>query len=171
MAKNYKNGDPCPICDHPLQVTSVTETFTYKGSTLEYPEYVVHKCNGCQEEFVGDDTMRSSTRRIRDFHREVDGFLTSTKIKEIRMKLGYTQDNLGRVLGGGVKAFARYENGDVTQSKSMDNLLRILDAKPEAITVLDPTTAKNKCNIISMHVLHNTKTNYSDNYARFTKNG
>ena len=138
MAKQFKDGDPCPICTQQLQSTSVTETFTYKNVSMEYPDYVVHRCSGCGEEFVGSQTIKDSSRRIRDFHREVDGFLTSTKIKEIRMRLGYTQDDFSRILGGGDKAFARYENGDVTQAKSMDNLLRILDAMPQAIEILVP---------------------------------
>jgi HTH-type transcriptional regulator/antitoxin MqsA len=94
-------------------------------------------CEKCGEEFVGDKTMKQSSRRIRDFYREVDGLLTASEIKRIRVKMGRTQENLSALLGGGLKAFARYENGDVIQAEAMDNLLRILDEMPQAIDVLE----------------------------------
>ena len=43
---------------------------------------------------------------------------------------------MATVLGGGLKGFVRYENGQVVQSRSMDNLLRILDRFPESLAVL-----------------------------------
>ena len=68
--------------------------------------------------------------------RSAAGFLTDEKIKEIRKKLGLTQRQMAETLGVGEKNFARYENLSVRQSKAMDNLLRILDAYPEAIKIL-----------------------------------
>lgn len=166
MAKNYSDNDPCPLCKKPLQSVAVTEIFTYKGASMDYPDYIIHRCTGCGEEFVGSRTIKASTRRIRDFHREVDGLLTSTKIKEIRMRLGYTQDDFSRVLGGGDKAFARYENGEVTQAKSMDNLLRVLHAHPDAIKTIDPQRIDKRKSVIPIHVSYETKTEYSDSYGK-----
>ena len=137
MAREYHDGSPCPLCKGALKSKSVTETFSYKGRSFEYPDYVVHVCEKCGEEFVGDKTMKQSSRRIRDFYREVDGLLTASEIKRIRVKLGRTQEDLSALLGGGLKAFARYENGDVIQAEAMDNLLRILDEMPQAIDVIE----------------------------------
>lgn len=137
MAKDYTNGDPCPICKTLLEERLVTETFTYKGKELDYPNYVVHYCAECDDEFVGDRTIKQSARQLRDFYRCVDGLLTSCEIKRIRVKLGYTQENLSKLLGGGAKAFARYENSDVVQSEAMDNLLRVLDSHPQSIETLE----------------------------------
>ena len=51
-------------------------------------------------------------------------------------KLHLTQEQMATVLGGGLKGFARYENGQIIQSRAMDNLLRILDQFPESLDVL-----------------------------------
>lgn len=137
MAKEYHDGSPCPLCAGKLKSKTITETFSYKGKSLDYPNYVIHVCDKCGEEFVGDRTIKQSARKLRDFYREVDGLLTSHEIKRIRVKLGRSQDDLGRLLGGGLKAFARYENCDVIQTESMDNLLRVLDEMPSAIDIIE----------------------------------
>lgn len=137
MAIEYIDGSSCPICDGVLEEKIVTEIFSYKGKTLEYPDYLVHVCNKCGEEFVGDRTMKQSARVLRDFYRQVDGLLSASDIKRIRVKLGRTQEDMSSILGGGLKAFARYENSDVIQSEPMDNLLRILDEMPHSISIIE----------------------------------
>ena len=71
----------------------------------------------------------------------MDGLLTSQEIKKIRKSLGFTQEVLGELLGGGEKSFARYENGHVTQSRAMDNLLRILNDYPFVLKALPYRTS------------------------------
>lgn len=154
MAREFRDGDPCPLCGQPLQEKSVTETFSYKGRTLEYPNYIIHHCSECDEAFVGNVTMKESGRRLRDFYREVDGLLTANEIKRIRTKLGYTQDDLSQLLGGGAKAFTRYENSDVIQSAAMDNLLRVLDSHPQAIATLENKHLPAKRTISTSMVYH-----------------
>ena len=80
-----------------------TEVFTYKDKTLEYPGYVVHECSGCSEQFVGERTMKASARKLREFYKQVDGLLPASEIREIRMRLGLTQDEASELLGGGKK--------------------------------------------------------------------
>ncbi len=71
-----------------------------------------------------------------------EGFLTDKDIKRIRKKLGLTQKEMAEKLGVGEKNFARYENLSVRQSKAMDNLLKILDAYPDAIKILEEKSKK-----------------------------
>ena len=133
----FKQGDSCPICGNGyLERKEIDEVFEYKGHKVIYPNYVVYHCSTCDESIVDKKSMRESTKFIRDFQRSVDGFLTSDKIASIRKNLGFTQDQMGELLGGGKKAFARYEGGQVLQSKPMDNLLRILDEFPFTICAL-----------------------------------
>lgn len=127
----YKAGDKCPICGvGVLEKTVLEETFKYKGQSLKVPDYVVYHCPSCEEGIVDKNTLRDTEKIIRDFHREADGLLTSKEIKKIRRSFGLTQEAMGVLLGGGEKGFARYETGRVTQTKAMDNLLRILDTYP-----------------------------------------
>ncbi len=134
----YKNNDPCPICgDGRLRKKSVRETFEYKGESLTLDDYIIYECQECEEAIVDPKSIKKTEKPVRDFHRKVDGLLTSDEIKAIRTALGYTQEQFGKILGGGAKSFARYENGTVTQSKPMDNLLRIVKQYPEVLNVLN----------------------------------
>lgn len=130
--------DQCPICgSSKLERREVTETFEYKGQSFEYPNYVVYACESCREEIVDSKCLKESGRKIRDFYRKVDGLLTSDEIKRIRkFKLGLTQDEASKLIGGGPKSFCKYENCEVIQSEAVDNLLRVLDAYPHTLEVM-----------------------------------
>lgn len=65
----------CPVCElGMLAEHTVTERFTHKGRLLEIEDYRVLECNECEESIVPSDTLKRSERKIRDFHRSVDGF-------------------------------------------------------------------------------------------------
>jgi HTH-type transcriptional regulator / antitoxin MqsA len=127
----------CPICGAgKLKKKIGTETFEYKGKTLVIPNYITYVCPACGEAIVDSATLRESGKKLKDFQREVDGLLTGEQIKAIRVRLGLTQEQLADIVGGGLKSLARYESGQVCQSKGMDNLLRILDAYPHTLKVI-----------------------------------
>jgi transcriptional regulator with XRE-family HTH domain len=62
--------------------------------------------------------------------------LTPLAIRRIREKIGLSQVEAGELLGGGPRAFTKYESGTIKPTTSIANLLRLLDAKPSAITTL-----------------------------------
>ena len=127
----------CSICGAgSLKKKVGTEVFEYKGETKTIPNYTTYACNECGEAIVDSATLKKSGKILKDFQREVDGLLTGQQIKTIRMKLGLTQEQLADIVGGGLKSLARYESGQVCQSKGMDNLLRILDAYPETLNII-----------------------------------
>lgn len=127
----------CPICGGGVLKKKIeTELFEYKGKTLSIPNYVTYACSECGEAIVENDTLRDSGKLLKDFQRKVNGLLGGDQIKAIRLKLGLTQEQFADIVGGGLKSLARYESGKVCQSKGMDNLLRILDAYPETLKVI-----------------------------------
>lgn len=126
----------CPICDGNLSRKVTDETFTYKGKKKTIPDYVTYTCKQCGESIVDPKTLKDSGKVLKDFQREADGLLTGVEIKKIRGKLNRTQEEMAKILGGGLKAFARYETGTICQSTAMDNLLRILDEYPNVINVI-----------------------------------
>jgi len=126
----------CPICGSELQKKVGTERFEYKGKEIFIPDYVAYECTECGEAVVDPETLKKSGKLLKDFQRQVDGLLTGQQIKRIRKKLGLTQEQMAEIVGGGLKSFARYESGQVCQSKGMDNLLLILDAYPEMLNVI-----------------------------------
>ena len=66
------------------------------------------------------------------FRKRVDGLLTGAEITALRKQYNLTQGQAARLFGGGPVAFSKYENDDVAQSESMDNLLRLVRRSPEA---------------------------------------
>ena len=125
--------DKCSKCGSTLVKQSRKEEITHKGKK-HYIDVAVLRCPKCKREIDFSDEERKK-EKIR-LQRLADGFLTDEDIKRIRKKLGLTQKQIAEKLGVGEKNFARYENLSVRQIKAMDNLLRILDAYPEAIEVL-----------------------------------
>lgn len=65
--------------------------------------------------------------------------LTPADIRRIRESLGLTQIEAGELLGGGIRAFQKYESGTVTPAAPTLSLLRILDADPTALGALTGT--------------------------------
>ncbi len=140
---NRMEAQKCPICDAgKLKKKIGTETFEYKGQSLTIPNYVTYVCAECGEAIVDNATLKESGKKLKDFRREIDGLLTGPQIKAIRVKLGLTQEQLADIVGGGLKSLARYESGQVCQSKGMDNLLRILDAYPHTLKVIQKSGKK-----------------------------
>jgi DNA-binding transcriptional regulator YiaG len=62
--------------------------------------------------------------------------LTSDDIRRIREKLGLSQVEAGELLGGGPRAFTKYEGGSIKPAASTANILRMLDADPTALATL-----------------------------------
>lgn len=132
-----KDGDICLVCGQgKLSEHVITEVFTYNDQECKIPDYHIFKCDKCTEEFVSPKTMKESEKTLTDFRRKVDGLLTSDEIKTVRKKLGKTQKELAEMLEVGEKTFARYENGQVTQSRAMDFTLRALDMHPNLLNTI-----------------------------------
>ena len=62
--------------------------------------------------------------------------ISPEEIRAIRTDLGLSQVEAGKLLGGGPRAFTKYEAGTVKPAASVVALLRILEANPSAITTL-----------------------------------
>lgn len=55
---------------------------------------------------------------------------------EIREALGLSQAEAGELLGGGPRAFTKYEAGTIRPAASVSNLLRLLEGSPAAAAAL-----------------------------------
>ena len=60
----------------------------------------------------------------------------AARIKDVRKKLGLTQEEAGRIIGGGRRAFQKYERGTMQPSEAAVGLIEILDRHPEEVTTL-----------------------------------
>jgi len=125
MGNGRKNSIKCPICDkgtldsrqgeYVAEIKCGTEMKKLSVGNISWDE-----CNTCGEKIFDDDAMR----QISDARYEALGLLTPSELKEIRKKLGYTQEQMAAFLGIGNKTYCRWENGTSIQTKSMDTLIR-----------------------------------------------
>ena len=67
--------------------------------------------------------------------------MSPDEIRAIRRDLGLTQVEAGELLGGGPRAFTKYEAGTVRPAASVVNLLKLLRMNPAAIATLGGRTA------------------------------
>jgi HTH-type transcriptional regulator/antitoxin MqsA len=80
--------------------------------------------------------MRALDRVLNRLKAEAEGLPTADDVRRVRRRLRLSQRRAGELLGGGPRAFQKYEAGDVLVSRPMANLLKLLDADPSLIARL-----------------------------------
>lgn len=60
----------------------------------------------------------------------------AARVKAVRKKLRLTQEEAGRIIGGGRRAFQKYESGATPPSDAAVGLIEILDRHPEELETL-----------------------------------
>ena len=86
--------------------------------------------------------MRVSDRALHRLKAESEGLLRPEDVRRIRKKLGLSQAEAGLRIGGGPRAFQKYEAGDVLLSRAISNALRLLERYPAGLEVLEPERGK-----------------------------
>lgn len=126
------HADECPICgEGSLCERVMPETVEYKGKSEMLP-MAYSECDICGSEQASGAQARANKRVVVAFKKRVDGLLEGKEIARLRAALCITQAKAAEVFGGGPVAFSKYENDDITQSESMDTLIRLAAALPSA---------------------------------------
>ena len=73
--------------------------------------------------------------------------ISAQEIRTIRETLGLTQAEAGEIIGGGPRAFTKYEAGTVKPAASVINLLKLLEADPSGIQTLRPGRQRPLANV------------------------
>lgn len=89
---------------------------------------------------LGDD-MAVVDRALVELKAEVHGVLKPDEVRAIRLRLRLSQRKAGEILGGGPRAFQKYESGEVMVSRPMTQLLRLLDRDPKRLKELSASAA------------------------------
>jgi HTH-type transcriptional regulator / antitoxin MqsA len=124
----------CPETGKPMVRDTRPLTIKYKGqsATIQMPGWY---CDESRESIHTGEDMKVSDAALKELKNTVD-LLNAQEVKRIRTKIGLTQREAGAIFGGGPNAFQKYEQGTVTVSKPMSNLLRVLEKHPEEIEEL-----------------------------------
>ncbi len=129
---------PVPKC-HDCRLALVRDTrplrlaYLDRSVTIEQPGWY---CPRCGEGVVaGPDLLATRVARA-ELKARAEGVLTPEEVKRIRLRLKLSQRAAGEILGGGLRAFQKYESGEVAVSQAMSNLLRLLDRDPRRLAEL-----------------------------------
>jgi HTH-type transcriptional regulator / antitoxin MqsA len=118
------------------------DVLTYKGQSRTI-KTLGWWCTNCDEAILTGAPLVAHEKAFQQFKAEVDGVLNPTEVATIRTALGLSQRKASELLGGGPRAFQKYEAGTQALSVAMSHLLRLLANDPSRLRELNgPTTAK-----------------------------
>ena len=131
----------CPDCGAQMNRETRSEEIVHKDRTLTVRQPGFY-CTVCDEVVLTIDDIKVTEPAIVDFRAKTEGLLSAVEITQIREQiLHLSQRQAGMILGGGPRAFQKYESRKVTVSRPMSNLLRLLRKHPEHLKDLDPGSA------------------------------
>ena len=125
----------CPETGEPMYRSVRPMTLTYKGEsiTFDMPGWY---CDQSEESIHTGEDMKVSDRMLNRLKARSDGLLEPEEIRRIRKKLHLSQEAAGLVIGGGSRAFQKYESGDLLPSRAASSALALLRHDPDALSVL-----------------------------------
>jgi len=125
----------CPETGAPMYRGMRPMTLTYKGKgiTFDMPGWY---CDQSGESIHTGEDMKVSDRMLNLLKARCEGLLEPADIRRIRKRLHLTQEAAGLLIGGGPRAFQKYESGDLLPSRAVSNALVLLDHDPDALSVL-----------------------------------
>jgi HTH-type transcriptional regulator/antitoxin MqsA len=125
----------CPETGVPMHRAVRPLTLTYKGESItgEMPGWY---CERSEESIHDGDDMKVSDRALNRLKARVEALPEPEEIRRIRKKLGLTQAAAGELIGGGPRAFQKYETGDLLPSRAISSALALLDHDPKTLRVL-----------------------------------
>lgn len=128
--------DPCcPETGTPMERGIQTLTLNYKGRSLKF-EMPGWYCPECGEGIHSGLDMKLSDRALNRLKAEAEGLLSPEEIRRVRKKLRLTQADAGQLIGGGPRAFQKYEAGDLLLSRGINSALVLLESEPESLNLL-----------------------------------
>jgi HTH-type transcriptional regulator/antitoxin MqsA len=110
-------------------------TLTYKAEsiTVDMPGWYG---DDPESGVLDANDMKISDRALHRLKARAEGLPEPEEIRRIRRKLGLTQAEAGELIGGGPRAFQKYESGDYLPSRAISSALILLDHDPKSLDVL-----------------------------------
>ena len=110
-------------------------TIMYKGQQVEI-QMPGWYCDESDESIHTGEDLKVSDRALNRLKAEAENLLVPETVRRIRLRLGLTQKDAGRLIGGGPNAFQKYESGEVLVSHGVTSALLLLERDPSGLTVL-----------------------------------
>ena len=125
----------CPECGGVTVLETRLDTVEYKGQTAAV-RVKGHWCLKCAEAVLEGAALMKREQAFLALRAKVEGVLGPKDVAAIRARLKLSQRRAGEVLGGGPRAFQKYESGEQQVSVPMANLLRLLEKDPRRLVEL-----------------------------------
>jgi HTH-type transcriptional regulator/antitoxin MqsA len=111
-------------------------TVKYKGlsKTVQMPGWYCPQCG--EGIHIGKD-LKITDRALNELKSQYEGLLCANDIRRIRKKLHLTQKDAGIIIGGGPRAFQKYESGELLPSRAIVSALKLLDSNPNGLQLLE----------------------------------
>jgi HTH-type transcriptional regulator/antitoxin MqsA len=135
-----KKTQSCPECGGEMRYEKHDDEVSYQGQTRTL-KTLGWWCSKCGEAILDGAALRASEKAFLELKAEVDGVLGPEAVAAARERLGLSQRKAGEILGGGPRAFQKYEAGKQAVSVPMSRLLTLLANNPKRLREL-PGTAK-----------------------------
>jgi HTH-type transcriptional regulator/antitoxin MqsA len=129
---------PCPTCGGEMRFEKHDDKVEYKGheKTLRTLGWW---CSKCGEAILTGEPLRLREAAFHQLKAGVDGVLGPAEVAKVRAALKLSQRKAGEVLGGGPRAFQKYESGKQAVSVPMSHVLRLLANDPSRLAELRGT--------------------------------
>ncbi len=132
----HKQGKRCTECGSVMRWETRPDEVRYhdRARTVALTAWW---CAACGEAVLEGPEAMERDRVFQELRAEVDGVLSPAQVRAARESLRLSAAQAAKLLGGGAKAFYKYERGETPPSVAMSNLLRLLMRHPELLKELE----------------------------------
>src|SRR5262245_18021680 len=127
----------CPYCGGAMKYGVRSEPVEYKGERGSV-RVEGWRCDECGEGILTGEELKKFALAVQALKAKVEHVLSPSDVARIRERLRLSQRKAGEILGGGPRAFQKYESGEQTPSVPMSHLLRLLHKVPQALREIMP---------------------------------
>jgi HTH-type transcriptional regulator / antitoxin MqsA len=142
MGKDVKT-QTCPECGSVMRYELHDDVLEYKGQERTI-KTLGWWCTRCGAAILTGEPLLAHERAFLELKAEVDHVLGPEEVARVRRTLGLSQRRAGELLGGGPRAFQKYEAGKQAVSVPMSHLLRLLANDPARLRELTPAASKGR---------------------------
>ena len=128
------SGDFCAACgSHAVseRVAAVKHVVGRREVVIDNDRHL--HCSACGNVSYRGVMLDENQQAIAAKIRTEDGLLTLDELKAVRLKYGFTQAEMEKLLTIGPKTWGRWERGKVVQSNAADEMIRQLAKNPDVL--------------------------------------
>ncbi len=125
----------CPVSGAAMHRGLRPMTLTYRAESLTF-DMPGWYCDVSRESIHTPKDMQVSDRILNRLKARAEGLLQPDEIRRIRKKLRLSQVEAGEIIGGGPRAFQKYEMGDLLPSRAISSALTLLDHDADGLKLL-----------------------------------